>query len=77
MFGASARALVHPHDIESGGVGLGRNSMHVVRIAIPFKPVQQQRGLSGLSVRLPMAEPDQLSVRRRAEDPALRWKACY
>ena len=75
MFGASAGALVHPDDIESGGVGLGRNSVHVVRITIPFKPVQQERGLSGHAVRLPMAEPDQLSVRSRAKDPALRWNA--
>src|SRR5262249_25002306 len=73
MFGASTRALVHSDDIESGGIGFGGNSVHVMRIATAFQSMQQERGLSGAPVGLPMAKPYEMRVRRCAKDPTFRW----
>ena len=71
MLGAPTGTLVHPHDIESRRIGLGCNPVDVVGIATTFKPMQEEYGLSGFPLGLPMAEPDQLSVGSCAEETAL------
>ena len=69
MFGASARALVHPDNIEPGRIGFRGNAVDVMGVTASLEPMQQKNGLSRPAVALPMTEPDELSIRIRGKHP--------
>jgi hypothetical protein len=69
MFRPATGALIQADHIEPRSISLGGNSMHVVRIAAAFKPMYKDRGRRGISIRLPVATPQQLRARLDREQP--------